>query len=61
MKLISEHYSENLKLTAKIFKMNEKKYRVIVNDDFGNAYNATFENVNTAEQYAEDWVNSYER
>lgn len=56
MKLLSEYCSDNMSKKAKVFFVAEKNYRVIVNDDFGNVYNATFKNLDDAEDYADDWV-----
>lgn len=56
MKLITEYYSIDEKCVAKVYFTNDNKYCVVYNDEFGNTYNATFDTLRIAENYAEDRV-----
>jgi hypothetical protein len=42
--------------TAKVYHRGEKDIMVLVKSDTGSHYNVSFENIQSAEDYAEDWV-----
>ena len=58
MKLISEYLSIDELKSAKVFLtgVSQIPYAVIVKDDTGTHYQATFATLQTAENYAEDWT-----
>jgi hypothetical protein len=58
MKLISEHLSMDGTKTAKIYLTNttQPEYTVIVKADTGTHYRVTFDSIDKAEDYAEDWT-----
>ena len=58
MKFISEHLSVDELKSARVFLSgnSETPYMVIVKDDTGTHYQATFNSIERAEDYAEDWV-----
>jgi hypothetical protein len=56
MKFISEYSSDELTKTAKVYYRDERDFTVIVKSDTGTYYNVSFNNIQDAEDYAEDWV-----
>ncbi len=56
MKLLSEYMSDDEKRTAKVFYEGKEMYTVMTKDDMGNSYRSGFHTMQTAEDYAEDWV-----
>lgn len=56
MKLLSEYLSDDGKKVAKVYYETNQEYIVMVKDDAGNHYRSKFENMQNAEEYAEDWV-----
>lgn len=58
MRLISEYLSVDELKSAKVFLTGTEKkpYTVIVKDDSGTHYQATFNTLEAAENYAEDWT-----
>jgi hypothetical protein len=56
MKFISEYSSDKLTKTAKVYYCGERDFTVIVKSDTGTYYNVSFNNIQDAEDYAEDWV-----
>ena len=56
-KEISEYFSEDGLKTASVVKnLNEGVYIVRFKNDAGSIFSATYQDLDTAEQYAEDWV-----
>jgi hypothetical protein len=54
---VSEYVGDNNSRTAIVYKdMTTNDYRVSVKNDSGTHFFATFENVDTAEDFAESWV-----
>ena len=60
MKVISEYVSVEMTKTAKVFHRGERDIVVIVKSDTGSHYNVSFQNIQLAEDYAEDWVTNNE-
>jgi hypothetical protein len=56
MKFISEYMNTEMTKTAKVYHQGERGIMVIVKSDTGSHYNVSFENIQSAEDYAEDWV-----
>jgi len=56
MKFISEYMNTEMTKTAKVYHRDEKDIIVVVKSDTGSHYNVSFENIQSAEDYAEDWV-----
>ena len=56
MRFISEYMNNTMTKTAKVYHRGEKDFIVIVKSDTGSYYNVSFENIQSAEDYAEDWV-----
>jgi hypothetical protein len=55
MKKLSEYYDENTKRKATVFQ-SSGKYYVAIMTDTGTAFSADFASEETAEVFAEDWV-----
>jgi hypothetical protein len=56
-KEISEYFSEDGLKTASVIKnLTEGNYIVRFKNDAGSTFSATYQDLDTAEQYAEDWV-----
>lgn len=60
MRFTSEYLSDDELKSAKVYWADtdkpEKRYIVIVKDDTGTHYQATFASLQQAENYAEDWT-----
>lgn len=56
MKLLSEYVSEDFKKEAKVYYVNEKTFTVSVKSDMGITYTASFNRMQLAEDFAENWV-----
>lgn len=56
MKLLSEYMSDDGKKTSKVYYETKEQYIVITGDDLGNFFRSEFATMQTAENYAEDWV-----
>ena len=60
MRLLSVYVSDDIEesKTAKVYiKMDdESKYHVVVRSDSGTHYSTTFKTIESAENFAEDWV-----
>lgn len=58
IKVISEYYSEDSRKNALVLQDLTKSgnYRVVVTNDSGSAFSTSFETLESAETYAEDWV-----
>jgi hypothetical protein len=56
-KLISEFFSEDGLKTANVVKnLTEGNYIVRFKNDAGSIFSATYPDLDSAEEYAEDWV-----
>jgi hypothetical protein len=56
-KEISEYFSEDGLKTASVIKaLDTGFYLVRFKNDAGSIFSATYQDLDTAEQYAEDWV-----
>jgi hypothetical protein len=56
-KELSEYYSEDNKRRASVVKeLGTKRYIVRLINESGSAFSASFENEESAEAYAEEWV-----
>ena len=56
-KEISEYFSDDKLKTASVVKeLGTGHYIVRFKNDSGSIFSSTFEDLDTAEQYAEDWV-----
>lgn len=56
-KEISEYFSEDGNKRASIIKeIGTKRYVVRLINDAGSSFSASYENIDDAEAYAEDWV-----
>jgi len=55
MRKLSEYYNENNKKRAEVF-VNNGKYYVAITTDTGTTFSADFASEETAEVFAEDWV-----
>ena len=53
---MSEYSNDELTKTAKVYHRGERDFTVIVKSDTGTYYNVSFNNIQDAEDYAEDWV-----
>lgn len=56
MRFISEYMNNEMTKTAKVYHRGDKDIMVIVKSDTGSHYNMSFENLQSAENYAEDWI-----
>lgn len=57
IKIISEYIGEDEKRTATVYKdLAVNDYKVTVRNESGSSFLATFEDVDSAEDYAESWV-----
>lgn len=57
LKLLSEYYSEDMKRRATVtMELTTKKFRVAVVSETGSAFSTMFDDEDSAEQFAEDWV-----
>ena len=60
MKFLSEYVSDDLSesKSAKVFLKNDEDepYHVVVRSDSGTHYSTTFRTIESAENFAEDWV-----
>lgn len=57
IKELSKYYSEDELRVATVFKkLDDSTFFVSVMHDTGNSFRAEFENVDDAENFAEDWV-----
>jgi hypothetical protein len=56
MRVISEYVSDGMTKTAKVFHRGEGDIMVVVKSDTGSHYNVSFKTIQSAEDYAEDWV-----
>jgi hypothetical protein len=56
-KELSRYMSENGTREASVFKcMNEKEFRVSVKNESGSSFASTFNSLDAAENFAEDWI-----
>lgn len=56
-KEMSEYFSEDGTKRASVIKeLGTKRYVVRLINDAGSSFSATYENIDEAESYAEDWV-----
>jgi hypothetical protein len=56
-KQVSEYFSEDGLKTSMVMKeLSTNTYTVQLKNDSGTYFAATFDNIDSAEQYAEDWV-----
>ena len=55
MKIISEHYGTNIDREAHVY-LDEKFYKVRARNEFGSYFVAFFNNVQEAENFAENYV-----
>jgi hypothetical protein len=56
-KLLSEYSSDDEKRRATVSKdLTTKKYRVAVVSEMGTSFSSMFDDEDSAEQFAEDWV-----
>ena len=57
MKEISTYMSDDLKKESTVFFIKEpRSFKVVVKSDSGSTFSTSFDNLTTAEEYAEDWV-----
>lgn len=57
IKLVSEYIGEENNRSASVYRdLETKEYKVSVRNESGSYFSATFETVDDAEDYAEDWV-----
>ncbi len=57
IKIISEYLSDDGKRTSTVYKVLEDgDYRVSVKNESGSTFSSSFDSVDTAEDFAEDWV-----
>lgn len=57
IKIISNYIADDEKRSAMVYKVLETgKYKVSVTNDSGSTFSTTFDDVDSAENYAEDWV-----
>jgi hypothetical protein len=56
MKFISEYMNTEMTKTAKVYHQGERDIIVVVKSDTGSHYNVSFDNLQAAENYAEDWI-----
>ena len=58
IKVISEYYSEESHKTAVVLQDLSKSgnYRVVVTNDSGSSFSTSFDTLEHAENYAEEWV-----
>jgi|APGre2960657373_1045057.scaffolds.fasta_scaffold77965_5 hypothetical protein len=57
LKTISEYYSEDSNKRAVVMKdLTLGNYRVVVTNDSGSSFSTSFDTLEHAETYAEDWV-----
>lgn len=57
IKLVSEYIGEDNGRSASVYKdIETKEYKVSVRNESGSYFSATFETVDDAEDYAENWV-----
>jgi hypothetical protein len=57
IKIISEYLSDDGKRTSTVYKVLEDgDYRVSVKNESGSNFSSSFDSVDTAEDFAEDWV-----
>jgi hypothetical protein len=57
LKTISEYYSEDSNERAVVMKdLTLGNYRVVVTNDSGSSFSSTFDTLERAENYAEEWV-----
>lgn len=57
IKLISEYIGEENHRSASVYKdLETKEYKVSIRNEAGTYFSASFDSVDTAEDYAETWV-----
>lgn len=57
IKVLSEYFSNDNRRSAKIYVLlPQKEYNVSVMNEAGSSFTSMFENINDAEDFAENWV-----
>lgn len=57
LKLLSEYYSDDMKRRSTVtMQLETKKFRVTTVSETGTAFTTMFDDEDTAEQFAEEWV-----
>lgn len=57
IKVLSEYFSNDDRRSAKLYVLlPQKEYNVSVMNEAGSSFTSTFENIDDAEDFAENWV-----
>lgn len=56
MRLISEYMTSDERATAKVYFQSKNEFLVVVKSDTGTHYRSAFNDINSAEIFAEDWI-----
>lgn len=57
IKVLSEYFSNDNRRSAKLYVLlPQKEYNVSVMNESGSSFTSMFENINDAEDFAENWV-----